>query len=233
MSTVGERIKSIRQSFGLSMSEFGQLFNPLASKGVVSKWENGRYLPNNTRLKRIAELGHISVDELISKPQTKNYSVGKRIFHIRQSRKMTQKEFGILLGGVDRSLISKWEQGENLPNRERIELIAEQGNTTFESLMGYEKLSNNSNTHLVGQRIKDIRSSLNLDQRIFSSKIGSTVSALSNWENGRNKPNDIMLRRIAKLGNVTTEQLLYGNPLSQYSTKELLEELLRREEVVR
>lgn len=166
MSTVGERIKSIRLNLGLSTEKFATLFNPPASKGTVSKWENGRYLPNNTRLKRIAELGHISVDELISKPQTKNYSVGKRIKGIRTDKGMTMKEFGeCVTTGLNEdvvisdSIVSRWESGKSLPNAKRIRLIAE-------------------------------------------------------------------------LGNVTTEQLLYGNPLSQHSTKELLEELLRREEVV-
>ncbi|MGH1803398.1 helix-turn-helix domain-containing protein [Enterococcus gallinarum] len=63
---------------------------------------------------------------------------------------------------------------------------------------------------LIGQRIKDIRSNLNMDQKTFANKIEATVSALSNWENGRNKPNDIMLRRIAKIGNVSLIYLLDG-----------------------
>lgn len=62
---IGNRIKSIRLNLGLSTEKFATLFNPPASKGTVSKWENGRYLPNNTRLKKIAELGNISVDELL------------------------------------------------------------------------------------------------------------------------------------------------------------------------
>lgn len=63
---------------------------------------------------------------------------------------------------------------------------------------------------LIGKRIKDIRSSLNLGQKAFATKIEATVSALSNWENGRNKPNDIMIRRIASLGNVSIDYLLHG-----------------------
>lgn len=62
----------------------------------------------------------------------------------------------------------------------------------------------------LGQRIKDIRAGLKMNQKSFSKKIGATVSALSNWENGRNKPNDIMLREIANLGNVSVNYLLNG-----------------------
>lgn len=46
-------------------------------------------------------------------------------------------------------------------------------------------------------------------------------SNVSRWEKGLNKPNDITLQAIAKLGNTTVNQLLNSNPLSDYSTDEL------------
>ena len=60
---VGQRIKSIRISLGLTMEEFGKRFD--TSKGTVNNWEKGRNLPNKNNLKAIAELGEISVDELL------------------------------------------------------------------------------------------------------------------------------------------------------------------------
>ena len=63
----------------------------------------------------------------------------------------------------------------------------------------------------IGNRIKNIRTSLELDQKQFAKKINATVSALSNWENGRNKPNMEKLSSIAKLGNITVNELLYGS----------------------
>lgn len=62
---IGARIRSIRRALGETTETFSKHFNPPASKGTISKWENGKYLPNNKRLKRIAELGGISVDELL------------------------------------------------------------------------------------------------------------------------------------------------------------------------
>ena len=56
---------------------------------------------------------------------------------------------------------------------------------------------------LIGNRIKNIRISLEMDQKDFSNLIGSKVSALSNWENGRNKPNMEKLTKIANIGNTT------------------------------
>ncbi|EGQ3102779.1 TPA: helix-turn-helix transcriptional regulator [Staphylococcus pseudintermedius] len=60
---VGQRIKQIRKNVGLNLEEFGEIFS--VSKSNVSKWENGANLPNNKRLKTIAELGNISVETLL------------------------------------------------------------------------------------------------------------------------------------------------------------------------
>ena len=62
---VGERIRSIRLSMGMTTEEFSLIFNPAPSKGTVSKWEGGKYLPNPKRLTDIAFYGQISVDELL------------------------------------------------------------------------------------------------------------------------------------------------------------------------
>ena len=60
------RIKNIRLKLGMTTEKFAQAFQEQPpSKGTISKWENGHYLPNNERLKRIAELGNTSVDELL------------------------------------------------------------------------------------------------------------------------------------------------------------------------
>ncbi|MDU3686254.1 MAG: helix-turn-helix transcriptional regulator [Enterococcus faecalis] len=60
---VGQRIKKIRINAGLSMEALGKKLS--TSKGAVNNWEKGKNLPNVTRLKKIAELGNISLDELI------------------------------------------------------------------------------------------------------------------------------------------------------------------------
>ncbi len=69
---------------------------------------------------------------------------------------------------------------------------------------------------IIGNRIRKIRTSLQMDQKQFSEIINTTVSALSNWENGRNKPNMEKLKRIAQLVDISVEELLYGNILRHY-----------------
>lgn len=61
---VGKRIYMIRHRLGLNMEEFGIKVDK-ALKSNVSKWERGDSLPNNSRIKIIAELGEMSIDELL------------------------------------------------------------------------------------------------------------------------------------------------------------------------
>jgi len=60
---VGQRIKNIRLSKGMTLEEFGKIFN--ATKGNVLKWEKGQSLPNPERLKTIAKIADISVNTLL------------------------------------------------------------------------------------------------------------------------------------------------------------------------
>lgn len=62
---LGERIKKIRLELGDTTEVFGKRFDPQANRSLVSAWENGRYIPNPERLKSLAELGGISVNELL------------------------------------------------------------------------------------------------------------------------------------------------------------------------
>lgn len=61
--SLGERIKSIRLEKGYTMEDFGKLFK--TSKGTVNNWEKGRNNPNRENLKKIAEIGSITVEELL------------------------------------------------------------------------------------------------------------------------------------------------------------------------
>ena len=62
-NNLGFKIKQIRLEHGHTMEEFGKKFN--TSKGTVNNWEKGRNKPNKENLKAIADLGNISVDELL------------------------------------------------------------------------------------------------------------------------------------------------------------------------
>ena len=61
---IGARIKSIRLEKGLTLHEFGNMIGG-ADRSIASRWERGVSLPNNERLKTIAEIGGTTVDFLL------------------------------------------------------------------------------------------------------------------------------------------------------------------------
>src|SRR5690625_4575063 len=62
---LGDRIRMIRIKKGMTLEEFGKhVLN--ANKSVVSKWENNRTVPSNERLLKIAEIGNVTVEYLMT-----------------------------------------------------------------------------------------------------------------------------------------------------------------------
>ncbi|EJF00205.1 helix-turn-helix domain-containing protein [Liquorilactobacillus mali] len=62
---VGNRVKSIRVGLGLTMDEFAKKIDSSAKSGTIANWEMGKNAPNKKRLKKIAELGDVSVNYLL------------------------------------------------------------------------------------------------------------------------------------------------------------------------
>ena len=60
---IGARIRNIRLNKGMTLEEFGSLFN--ASKSIVYRWENGTSIPNAERFKAISKIGDISIENLL------------------------------------------------------------------------------------------------------------------------------------------------------------------------
>lgn len=53
---LGSRIRTGRTKLGLSLEEFGEKINPPANKSIVSRWESGKSVPNNSRIISLAKL---------------------------------------------------------------------------------------------------------------------------------------------------------------------------------
>ena len=155
-------------------------------------------------------------------------TTGERIKDIRLELGETLEQFGKRFNPpANRSLVTGWENNRYTPNPERLKAIAEIGGTTVEELCS---------TSFIGQRIKHIRVSRKETLEEFaenivkasSNSVKTGKSNVSRWEKGLNKPNDITLQAIAKLGNTTVNQLLNSNPLNDYSNSDLFRELERR-----
>lgn len=69
---VGYRIREIRKQLGLSMTAFAEKIDSKSRSGTISNWETGKNLPNNERLKKIAELGGTTVEYLLTGKEVKD-----------------------------------------------------------------------------------------------------------------------------------------------------------------
>lgn len=157
--------------------------------------------------------------------------IGKRIKYIREKafeKPLTQMEFSEMFEPkLNRSAIKNWENGNNLPNLERINQLTELGNVSTDYLLyGVNKMKFDVTTIdriKVGNRIKKVRESLIEDNsyRKFGNLIVPPISGggVKNWETGLRLPSDGRLEQIAKLGNVTTEYLLFGKELNGHGER--------------
>ncbi len=75
--------------------------------------------------------------------------------------------------------------------------------------------------HAVGGRIKYYRERLKLDQKVIAEKIGVTSNAISNWENGRTRPDFSVVPKLCEALGITLYEL-YGIDSKQdtYTAKE-------------
>lgn len=77
----GERVQTIRKKLGMNMRQFANAIDDKASAGTVSNWEYGKNMPNAQRIKRIAELGNVTIEYLehgkIEINETKNMELLK------------------------------------------------------------------------------------------------------------------------------------------------------------
>ena len=68
----------------------------------------------------------------------------------------------------------------------------------------------------LGTRIKNIRLKKGMTTKEFGSLLGATDSNVTSWEKGRTSPNPERLKTIAKIADISVEELLYGNILRHY-----------------
>lgn len=106
MNDLGQKIKELRMDKGLTMEEFGNRFDPPASKGTVHTWENNLYKPNEKRLKHIAKLADKSVSEFV-------YGVpsAKTIQRLIEYLEKREKEFYAHKNSAD-SFYTEWLDGQ-------------------------------------------------------------------------------------------------------------------------
>ncbi|HHS51150.1 MAG TPA: XRE family transcriptional regulator [candidate division Zixibacteria bacterium] len=79
----------------------------------------------------------------------------------------------------------------------------------------------------LGDRIRRLRLQKNISQRQFAKLVGASPGLISFIERNRNKPNYLIIGRIAKVLGTTSDYLIYGSEASGESTEELIKRLKR------
>ncbi|MCK5833574.1 helix-turn-helix transcriptional regulator [bacterium] len=79
----------------------------------------------------------------------------------------------------------------------------------------------------IGDRIRRLRLQKNISQRQFAKLVGSSPGLISFIERNQNKPNYLIIGRIAKILGTSCDYLIYGGEASGESTEELLKRLKR------
>nr|WP_260601314.1 helix-turn-helix domain-containing protein [Staphylococcus epidermidis] len=109
-------MKKIRKNLGLTMEEFGNKFNSKAHKSIISKWEKGLTKPSNERLKEIADLGKISVNQLLYGDFLGELQsiTNEEIRNILNDNNLdiTESELISLTSSVSRLIVTFYEKGE-------------------------------------------------------------------------------------------------------------------------
>ena len=149
--------------------------------------------------------------------------IGEKIWEIRKNEKLTQKQFGNLLG-TNQQAIVRWEKGKSLPNIKTLKKIEELNGSPVTEISDYLK---------VGEKIKHIRLERSMTLEQFGNLFNAKKQVVSNWEIGKNFPNTNNLKKIANSVGMSVIELLATNipdtnPLEEYSTNELIEELKKR-----
>lgn len=81
----------------------------------------------------------------------------------------------------------------------------------------------------LGERIKKVRKALDLTQREFSNRIGTTANVLTNYETGRRNPSATAFNNICKIFNISEKWLRTGEgEMFESSPEKEISELVRQ-----
>lgn len=114
-----------------------------------------------------------------------------RISDIRESEDLTQEQLSKIIGG-SRVSISKWENEKDFPNIRKINAMADYFHISLDYIFNLSKTKSYPDNktgeldrELVGQRIREVRTSHKLSLRKLAGELNTTFSTLSAYESGK------------------------------------------------
>ncbi|WP_395533795.1 helix-turn-helix domain-containing protein [Enterococcus faecium] len=149
---MGKRIQEIRKNRGETLEKLGKNFTRPAGKNVVNRWEKGTNIPDIERLMNVAYLGKVTVPYILygdtfSKMLKKGHKISKfekldpfrmglRLRKIRRDYRLEREDFGkFFLPPITKWSMDRYENGEDIPNTDRIIQYAYIGKVSLEFLV--------------------------------------------------------------------------------------------------
>lgn len=126
---IGERIKDIRQSRGLTFSKFAKEIG-LKSPAMLSSYEKGERVPRPSTVKAIAKFSGVTVDYLMTGAPLNNRATSTEKLIFSQNFSRMQEEIGLSLkeiaekGKLDYSSVTTWGRGKYIPRGESLAKLA-------------------------------------------------------------------------------------------------------------
>lgn len=142
------------------------------------------------------------------------YMYSNRIYFIREDNDLTQEDLGNILK-VDRSIISKWENGKSIPPIRKINILSNRFNVSFDYIFNLsknksvDKINNSLDLCVIGKRIVEIRTKYNLTLRDLAKELNTTSSTISAYETGKNLILTAFALQLCKKYNLSMDWL-YG-----------------------
>ena len=141
------RIKELRKEQGLTLRQFGQKVG--LNNSAISQYENGKREPGIAKWEIMATALGVSAAYLVgwtdkndrSERKASTVNTGRRIKSLRMQAGLTQSELALRVNiysgkkTAQSGTINNWEQGVNLPNKQRLKILAELFDVDIETLV--------------------------------------------------------------------------------------------------
>ena len=139
--------------------------------------------------------------------------INNNIKECREDLEMTQEELGFIFG-VSRKTVSGWETANNPIPFNKLIKLCNLYDYSLDYVVGFLRRNikyNNkvkANKKLIGNKLKEIRTSLNLSQVDFTKKCGISQTTYSHYETGLNLINTMNAYAICKTYNISMDYLV-------------------------
>lgn len=137
----------------------------------------------------------------------------ERLLYLREENEITQTELGKIFK-VDRSVISKWENGTITIPLNQLNNYANYFNVSLDYLTNLSNIRKKQNTNKelnkikIGKNLKQIRKENNLTLRTLAKQLNTTSSTISAYESGKTLILTAFAYQIAKRYNISMDWLV-------------------------